>query len=188
MDKLPKIIGICGKKRSGKDTIAKYLCDRYGYEHHKISEDLKTIVKILFGFTDNQVENDEKDVKDPKWGIAPREAMQFIGTEIMQKEIQKLLVEKNVGRNFWIHSFIEKHIINSSKLIVISDLRFIHEYEVLKNHKVYVIRVDRFFTPISDNEHESEKEFLDIPYNVCINNTKGVEELQKELDNIFNQI
>ena len=32
MDKLPKIIGISGRKYHGKDTIGDYLVNKYGYK------------------------------------------------------------------------------------------------------------------------------------------------------------
>ena len=35
MDKLPKIIALCGYKGSGKDTVAEYLVTKYKYNHYK---------------------------------------------------------------------------------------------------------------------------------------------------------
>ena len=34
MNKLPKIIALCGYKGSGKDTVAEYLVDKYKYNHY----------------------------------------------------------------------------------------------------------------------------------------------------------
>ena len=45
---LPKIIAVCGYKRSGKDTIAKYLNKKYNYKHLKITYKLKECLKLLF--------------------------------------------------------------------------------------------------------------------------------------------
>lgn len=177
------IIGICGLKRSGKDTIAKYICDRYGYTHVKISQDLKHVMQIMFGFTRDQLELDEKEITDPRWGISPRAAMQFFGTEVMQYQVQQILPD--IGRKFWIKSFIQKHLSESSyqpPRLVISDLRFLHEYEELKKHGIYVIRIEKIDSPKSQTSHISEEEYLSIPVDLIIKNTGSLTDLYEFLD------
>jgi hypothetical protein len=171
---LPRIIGICGRRRCGKDTLANYLMSEHGYTNRKIADDLKKIVKILFGFTDSQLETDEKDMVDASWGITPRKSMQFIGTEVMQFKIQDIL--PTIGRKFWIDAFIKKYV-NLEDRIVISDLRFLHEYEELKKHNVFVIRIERPMHQGEPDEHASEKEYMEIPANMVLHNTGSVDEL-----------
>ena len=98
------IIAICGAKRSGKDVLCKYLTKKYEYKKLYFSEPLKKAVKELFNFTDIQVgideENangDEKDNIDERWGISPRKALQYFGTEIMQYKINELIPNANRG-------------------------------------------------------------------------------------------
>lgn len=180
---LPKIIAICGRKRSGKDTVANHLCKLFGYKNVKISDQLKIVVKQLFNFTDNQVELDEKESIDIRWGVSPRQAMQFFGTEIMQYEIQKLI--PNIGRLFWIRSFIERHIktINENDRFIISDMRFLHEYEELKKYNIFVITIERDHVCDHVCDHASEREYLDIPANLIIHNDGTLEELLIKIDN-----
>lgn len=175
---LPKVIGICGLKRCGKDTLARYFVDHHGYKHCKIADDLKKVVQVLFGFTDGQLETDEKDQVDPSWNITPRSAMQFFGTEVMQYKIQEILPD--VQRNFWIMSFIKKHL--HTQPIVISDLRFLHEYDALmkaSQSNMLVIRVER--DSCVNCSHASEQEHKDIPANMVIHNNGNIEELYVEL-------
>jgi hypothetical protein len=180
---LPRIIALCGRKRCGKDTVANFLCTEYNYINKKISQDLKNVIKTLFGFTNDQIESDAKDIIDEKWGITPRKTMQFFGTEIMQEKIQELL--PGIGRRFWIESFIKNNISNdiNNNFIVISDLRFLHEYEELKKYNVFVIRIERnyLYTNINNNEHISETEFLKIPANICISNNESIDELNNKV-------
>lgn len=173
---LPRIIAICGHKRCGKDTLAEYISTTYGYEHLKISKKLKDVIQLLFNFSDEQIESDAKELIDPKWHITPRHAMQYVGTEMFQYDIQKLV--PGVGRNFWIRSFIESHISATQKNIVISDLRFLHEYEELKKYGVYVVRINRASTFHQDT-HCSETEFKSIPYNVSIENDGNISKLHE---------
>lgn len=167
----PRIIAICGLKRSGKDTIADTLCTCFEYDKVKIASPLKDALKILFQFTDKQVEGAEKDMIDPRWGVEPRKLLQFIGTEVMQFQIQEIL--PNVGRTFWIKRLIDEHINNrnnSNRHIVIPDLRFKHEYDVLAKHDAVFWRVERFQKENHNDTHSSEREYLDIPVDDVIIN------------------
>lgn len=49
------LIGIIGKKRSGKDTISDYLIKNYGYQKYGFADPLKRGAKEIFGFTDEQL-------------------------------------------------------------------------------------------------------------------------------------
>lgn len=174
----PKIVAICGLKRSGKDTIADTLCQHYGYEKVKIATPLKDALKTLFQFTDAQVEGDDKDTIDPRWGVEPRRLMQFIGTEVMQFHLQEVL--PNVGRKFWIQRLVEEHISSgpSTKMIVIPDLRFKHEYELLSKHNAVFWRVERFEEQANGDTHSSEQEYMDIPVQHIFKNNGSKESLE----------
>ena len=184
-----RVIGICGRRRSGKDTVAAILNTLYSYENVKISTDLKDALRILFGFNHEQVEGHLKDVVDERWGVSPRQAMQFIGTEVMQYKINELL--PYVGRKFWIKGFMNQHILNkdvSMKKIVITDIRFLHEYEELKmhlNNDFMMLRIERNLPTTTVDEHSSEQEYLRIPFDHTIRNNGTLEELRNNVINIF---
>lgn len=185
----PRVIGLCGRRRVGKDTVANILNELYGYENVKISQDLKDALRILFGFSGEQIESGLKDQTDEYWGISPRQAMQFIGTEVMQYNINSLLPD--IGRKFWIKGCINKHIEPfDTKRIVLSDLRFVHEYEELRNKlkdDFMVIRIDRDLEIANSqvDEHVSEKEYLNIPFNTKIINNGTKEELVTKLKHVL---
>ena len=179
-----RVIAICGYKRSGKDTIADFIVSTYGYKPLKIAEGLKSLMKTMFDFTDDQLE-ETKEVIDQRWGITPRRAMQFFGTEIMQHEIQKLLPD--VGRNFWMRK-ITNTITNASdnERFVISDMRFYHEYEALKEFYPFIIKVTNPGVNCLDT-HCSETEFTTIPHNIEVINDGSIEALHEKLRHIINQ-
>ena len=177
----PKIIAICGAKRSGKDVLADHLVNTYGYEKLTFAEPLKKITQVLFNFTDEQLgDGDIKDEIDQRWGIAPRKALQFFGTEVMQYKVQELL--PGIDRKFLARSLISK--IQPEKYYVISDMRFYHEYEELTKLNALVVKVDRFpVRYIADSYiHPSEIEYKTIPYNIHITNDKDINELRNKLD------
>jgi hypothetical protein len=170
---LPRIIAVCGHKRCGKDTLAAYISQKYGYEHVKVSNKLKHVMGILFGFTDEQLEGSMKECIDDRWGVSPRQAMQFFGTEVMQFEIQKLL--PNVNRNFWIKSLIDEKL-HQPKNYVISDIRFLHEYNELKKYDLSVIKINRP-SAFTKDMHVSETEFNEIPHDLMIQNEGSMDEM-----------
>lgn len=179
MGSLPRIIAICGKKRCGKDTLACHIASSYGYTHVKIAAHLKEIMGVIFGFSNAQLELDEKDSVDERWGISPRKAMQFFGTDIMQYEIQKLL--PNVGRTFWIQGLLQKY---PDKNIVISDLRFPHEYNLIKS-SCCIIKISRDDIHSSD-VHSSETEFENIPHDLQLKNNASIQDMHMEFDRFIN--
>ena len=186
---LPKIIAVCGYKRSGKDTIAKYLNKKYNYKHLKITYKLKECLKLLFDLRDHELETDKKDKINKKWNVTPRKLMQFIGTEIFQYKIQEILPD--IDKKFWIKTFLTDSLVNNLRNkkdfhIVISDIRFIHEYEELKklNIPISVIKVTNDNIMIDSNEelHISEREFIKIPYDKEILNNSSFDDMYKKID------
>ena len=78
------IIGICGKKGSGKDTLADILVKEFDFVKYNFGDDIKKIAKILFNFDEEQLYGDKKDVLDDNWNIIPRDFYQKFGTEYIQ--------------------------------------------------------------------------------------------------------
>jgi hypothetical protein len=186
---LPKIIAVCGYKRSGKDTIAKYLNKKYNYKHLKITYKLKECLKLLFDLRDHELETDKKEKINKKWNVTPRKLMQFIGTEIFQYKIQEILPD--IDKKFWIKTFLTDSLVNNLRNkkdfhIVISDIRFIHEYEELKklNIPISIIKVTNDNIMIDSNEelHISEREFIKIPYDKEILNNSSFDDMYKKID------
>ena len=189
---MKRIIAICGEKRSGKDVLAEHLVSNHGYTKISFADPLKRVVKSLFNFSDIQVGIDEKnsighekDTIDDRWGISPRQALQFFGTEVLQYKIQELLPE--IQRDFFAKSLIslmDADGTNNTKY-VISDLRFLHEYEKIKEYShisdILIIRVRRpeiaQNTESTDNtsKHVSETEYLNIPCDFEIINDSSIE-------------
>ena len=186
MMKTFNIIALCGYKSSGKDHIANYIVDKYDYEHKKIAFKLKEIIKFLFDLNDEQIEGNMKEACDENWGTSPRKMMQFIGTDIFQYKISELL--PGCKKNFWIKSLCNDIKNSNKKNIVISDLRFIHEYNYLiENMSDYnIITVEVCNSNIIKNDlHISESEYKNIPKDFIVHNNKVDDEFKKSIDNIL---
>jgi len=168
---MSRIIAICGAKRSGKDILSKYIVSKYNYKKISFAEPLKNAVKALFNFNDIQVGIDEengngyeKDMIDKRWGISPRKALQFFGTEVMQNTINEL-----IPKNY-----------------VISDLRFLHEYNKLKKSEkvkyLIIIKINRPSIICDIDSHISENEYINIPHDIEIINDGTIDDLTDLFD------
>ncbi len=195
-----KLIGVVGKKRSGKDTIADYLIKNNGYQRYSFADPIKRGIMEMFGFTEVQMwgSTEDKETVDQRWGISPRRMLQIVGTELFQFDIQKHLNEGEfpVGRAVWVERFKlwyqdekESHIrefLSAKKAgiingepefnIVIADLRFPHEAKAIREMGGEIWRVDRP-SLISEDMHASEKEQESIVSDHTIINNGTLDEL-----------
>ena len=184
------IIGVCGQKRAGKDVIANYLVHNYGFVNCKFADKLKEACKAMFGWSDAQLETSKDDIC-PSWGVTPRSIMQFLGTEVMQFQIQEVMPE--LGRGFWVRSLMQT--IRKHDKVAISDLRFLHEYDELKTLEtegatVVILRVTRpkNESGIMKDNHISELEFAKIPCDYAIENNDTIEQLHNSLDTLMRKL
>lgn len=174
----PRIVALCGGRRCGKDTVAGFLAT-HGYLNLKISQKLKDACGVLFGFTAEQLEGDAKDAVDPRWGVTPRALMQFLGTEVMQQQVQAVL--PRVGRAFWIDAVVDRILAaDPAQRFVVSDVRFVHEAVRLRGLGALVVRVAR--DPPRGGEgavdqHASEREHLHIRADLVLHNNATLRDL-----------
>ena len=190
MTELPKIILLSGAKRCGKDTFANFLSQNFGYHHVKITTKLNECLKLLFSLDDKDFEERKEDINQ-NWNVSSRRLMQFIGTDIFQYKIQELI--PHIGRNFWIKTLLNDKLIynlvnNKDYRIVISDLRFLHEYNEIKNLNISFIHI-RISNPKLDYEedkHIREKELYKISYNYEIKNNSSLKIYYSNISNLFN--
>ena len=129
---MKKLIGIIGKKQSGKDTIADYLVQNKGFIKYSYAFPLKNGAMEIFGFTKEQVYGDLKEVVDPEWGVTPRKVLQIMGTELFQYDLQRHIPEfANIGRTIWVKRFSQWYKNNNDKDVVIADVWIIDPFSTL---------------------------------------------------------
>ena len=177
------IIGVSGRKYNGKDSIADYLVKNHGYIKLSFADQLKKALELLFNFDHDQLYGSKKELVDEYWGYSPRYLMQYLGTQVFRDTIDK---------DFWVKS-LENNIIKNyhDKKIVISDLRFTNEYNMIKKLGGYVIRVKR--DSISNlDQHESESMIDSLYYDFLIENNYDIDYLHnlvelalKDINNII---
>ena len=178
-----RILGIVGKKGSGKDTTGEYLIERYGYIRFAFGDKVKEVSRALFNFTDEQLSGSLKDKVDNRYGVRPRDVFQKIGTEFGQFDIHKLFPELNqkiAPRSFWTLAFKDFCQQNPDKNIVITDVRFRHEFKIIKEMGGEFIKVER--NGLSLDSHISETELSNIKFERVLDNNYEKVDLYSQID------
>lgn len=132
-----RIIGLAGKARSGKDTVAGFLSEA-GFEKRAFADPLKAAAREIFSLTDSQLYGDQKERVDAFWGCTPREILQKLGTECLRK---------GYADDVWVRA-MERFIQNGREgfafsSVVISDVRFRNEADAIIKMGGEVWRIDR---------------------------------------------
>jgi len=160
------IIGVTGKARSGKNTIAELILATVGGYHYAFADPIRAMMAAI-----------DIDMADPYWqarkeerilmlGRSPRQMMQTLGTEWGRGCVHP---------NVWVILAAGKY--NAAgRGMVISDVRFENEAEWLRSAGGLLIHVQRSNLP-KINAHASENGVAFAPGDAVINNDGTLEEL-----------
>ena len=197
-----KIIGITGLMGSGKGTVADYLIDDHGFKKMSFADALKDAVAVMFGWPRHMLEGDTDESRawreqvDEFWserlerpGFTPRLALQLMGTEAGRQVF---------GNDIWVAG-IEQRILGEKEYydtwhreqsqgmpdtpprgIVIPDVRFFNEIQMIKRLGGTMVRVERGDRP----EYWDAAGFLN-----CVHNDLAQKdpESSEEEDKLFDE-
>src|SRR5215467_4376192 len=136
------ILGLCGLKQSGKDTIAAYLVKEHGFERKAFADPLKRSVAALFDIPFSEIDKLKMDdsilvgvgrhgeEEYDQWiqhigfhAITFRELLQRYGTEAHRDVF---------GNCFWVDLTLPVQGFYPGRAIVVTDVRFREEAERVK--------------------------------------------------------
>lgn len=204
------IVCMSGKAGSGKDTVADYLVSKHGFQRMAFADPLRDIVQLVFvldhdsvwdrklrefplknlpnyielgkicgsEFISNKTAIESVgNIKDENyWSV--RKLLQFIGTEMFRNLI---------NRDTWVMNFTQR--MEPGVNYVISDCRFLNEYEWIKNKfggKILfldIIRKGCDGVKVGLENHESER--YKLPSDITIENNGTLEELYIKITNLI---
>lgn len=180
------IIGILGKKFYGKDTTADYLVKNYDFNKIAFADKLKEVCQLLFGFNHRQLYGDLKEEIDSNWNVSPRTVLQYLGTEVFRTDINKIM--PHIKQNFWINC-VKTQYINMLKKdptakLVISDVRFTNEVDMIHELGGIVIKINRNIHSTDCHESEKNIDFINN-YDDLLENSGSIENLYSQIDIII---
>lgn len=174
-----KLIGVHGKARSGKDTIANHLVDEHGFVRTAFADPLKAASAVLFGWPVEMAFSDEiKGYKSPLWDITGRTAFQRLG------DAMKI----GFGTDFWIKRWACEYArLKDKHSIVVADVRSNAEADMIRGLGGIILHLERRGAGLSGLEgmHSSE---AGITFNrstdLRIENNGTLSELEDEINRI----
>lgn len=196
MDKVPPIIiGICGRKRHGKDSVGRVLYDQHGFMPTAFADPVKRVAMDVYGLSWDQCYGDgpEKEAIDPRWGLSPRAIMQLLGTEVGRSIHTDTWVKHTLSniqsayegygfrwRNDRAREFVHQW---TSPPVgwVITDVRFPNEAEAIRKVNGKVWKVVRPSLGISTDEHPSETSVDQIVADLILTNQGTLADLRNQV-------
>lgn len=167
------VVGIVGRKRSGKDTLANFATEIL--EDVKVlsfAEPLKQACKHAYNLTNEQLD-EAKDEVDKRWGMSPRSMMKTLGMDYFRSK-DPCHWTKNMKFR------IEGWGSDPETTVVISDVRFHNEAAFVRENGGVLIHVSRDLQSNSD-DHVSEKTTDEIVCDHYISNDGSLQDLKNKL-------
>lgn len=131
------LIGLAGKARAGKDTVAAMI----GGQRLAFAAPIKAICRDLFHFSHEQLEGQLKEMPDPRYTrpdgthLTPRFAMQTLGTDW----------GRECDPDLWVKFGMMKaaNLLRHGQAVVFSDVRFENEARAIREAGGEVWRIVR---------------------------------------------
>lgn len=166
-----RVIGLHGKKGSGKDTVATLIQEKHpSAALDAFATPIKEGAKAMFDLTEEHVNGSLKETVIPTIGCSPRYILQHLGTEFARNCIHP---------DVWTNLLKERIERATSQVVVITDLRFDNEADCIRElgGEIWNIVRDVSDTDTHSSEHGIQKEKID--YNIDNNGT--LEKLKKNV-------
>jgi hypothetical protein len=181
LDNQKILIGLTGKKSSGKSTVANYLEVQWLFKQLAFADPLKKGLIEIFGIDDLSFYGTEYDKNkiDSYWKSSGRELMQLIGSEIFRDYLPKILPQLH---NIWVRR-MEKNLIElNNSYIVISDCRFKEEADLIHKYGGIIINIQRDNLESTDL-HQSETQYIKPDY--VLENNNNINKFYKSIDQLI---
>lgn len=170
-----KLIGLAGRARSGKTSIADYLVHDYGYQHLAFADPIRDTIEHVFD-TPHQYSHILKEAGIPPHGKSYRELAQTLGDW-----------GRGLRPDFWVLELerrleLIKRGLGDDLCVVISDVRYINEaFWVRQRGQLWhITRPDQ--DPAETREHSSELGIEPWYGETLICNSETLDDLRDHVD------
>jgi len=196
------LIGLAGRVRSGKNSLATYLqnilLEKYNITLIEVAfaGPLKRMCSEYFDLSISQLYGDKKEELDkryykqikpysmsqcesdelPNYCWTPREIMQAVGSFF-----------RSIDYNFWVKALDKYITTNNLAHVIVTDARHINECEYIKKNGILIKIVREGAPKIHGMQHESETALDDKEdsyFDIVINNDGSLQDLQKAAENL----
>jgi hypothetical protein len=187
-DNVEILIGLVGKKGSGKTVVAEYLRHEHRFFEVKFAGPLKEDLSKMLDIPMDLIEPETPEMREkrekwihPVWKMTVRQMLQKFGTDAMRNHFHP---------DFWIIrlDMMLKERFKTGR-IVISDVRFKNEITYVLDNGGHIFKVRRPGTDTYEDIHQSEVDldYHHFPHHV-LDNTSSFEYLYKQIDLLIGEL
>jgi len=168
---------------AGKSTVARHLCDKHSYTRLSFADSLKRVAEtflIELGYDHSCIysllHGSLKEVTLPEIGTTPRKLMRTLGTEwgrqCVHPDVWGTIADKHISRT-----------LSEGRNVVVDDLRFPNEYNLLVNkYNATIWHITRDNPHPENSTHASDGALEDRSFTGYINNNSTIVELLSYVD------
>ena len=171
------IIGIAGYKGSGKDTAGSVLVDTYGWDKMSFAAPIKDLTANIFNLDRLMLEGNTSEARYVRemplpnvFGKTPRYLLQVIGTGFRD------LIHPDV----WV-KIVETNYLNHDNHVVITDVRFPNEVEMISKYG-FVVGIKR--PGFNGDQHISERALDNVALRYIVNNDGTMQDLKNNMNRL----
>lgn len=173
------VIGLIGRKRTGKDTLARRLVERHGFTRVAFADTLKALARAV----DPIIHTYPDSVGGAPYVVRLSEALDELGEDGVKDvypEYRRFLERHGVasrellGAEVWCAAGVRR-ILAVRGPVIVTDVRFPNEAEAIRKRGGYLVRVERAGLPDDGDTHPSEVALDGYPVNLVLHNDGPLE-------------
>jgi hypothetical protein len=174
-----KIIGISGKARSGKDSLATYFVRNHGFRRIGMADPIKRAVCAMF--RDPTMFDDSRKEKALAYlpEVSPRMLAQTLGTEWGRN---------TVSGNLWVALMLREAALLKAERVVVPDVRFENEAAAIRDRGGCIIHIERPGVDGAVRAHSSEDGIAFEPGDFRILNEFSLDALYGMAEGVWSEI
>jgi hypothetical protein len=131
------MIGLVGKARCGKSSVAKVLVRDYGYLQYAMAGPIRKAILAGLPFLDSRFLHEDKEEIVPELGVTGRHLLQSLGHEWGRKSSEDIWI-KSLEAEFELMKI-------DHRKVVVDDVRYENEVDWIKSKGGTILGIDRPF-------------------------------------------
>lgn len=193
-DRLAPLVGLVGRKRAGKDTVAGRLIHAHGFVRVAFADPIRAVLLDLDPILPPTSYPGHLASIQP---IRLRRYVEALGWEKAKEhpEVRRLLqtlgtegLRTHVDPDIWLRAGMARASCWEHRPVVITDVRFENEAEAILRVGGALVRVTRPGRPSDGDEHVSETELDDWPCDAEVVNSGTLGELFEAVDKVVSTL